>query len=505
MNLFSWKSPAQIIGAGTVKSVALSAIALAALSAPALAARTDIIVGMQLEPPVLDPTAGAAAPIDSVVYANIFEGLTRFEESGAIVPSLAKSWTVSEDELTYDFELHEGVYFHDGTSFDAEDVVFSFERAMAEGSINAQPGLFVGIQSVEAISATQVRFVLEQPNGNFLFNLAWGDTVIVAPESADENANNPIGTGPFVFDDWVQGDRIELIANDVYWGERPALKKITFKFIDDPSAAFAAMMAETIDAFPNYPAPETLSQFELDSRFNVLVGSNEGEVILAVNNKRAPLDDVRVRRALAHAIDREAIIDGVAFGYGTPIGTFFPPHHPAYVDLTAMSAYDLQKAKDLLVEAGAEDLSLTLKLPPPPYARRSGEIIASQLSAAGIDVTIENVDWGVWLEGPFKGDYDLTIVSHVEPFDIGAYANPDYYFGFQDEEFNQIIETLTSTSDLDARNALLSRAQTILAEQQASVYLYQGSKTGVANAKIEGLWQNEPTPANDMTKVRWID
>ena len=315
------------------RTLALAA-GLMLVAGAAAAQRTDIVVGMQLEPPILDPTAGAAAAIDEVTYANVFEGLTRFGPDGAILPALAESWEAAPDGLSWVFHLRDGVTFHDGTPFTAEDVVFSFDRAVAEGSLNAQKGLFAGINEVTAIDDVTLEIGLDAPKASLLTNLAWGDAVIVSPATADGNAQNPVGTGPFAFSNWVQGDRIELVRRDDYWGEAPALEKITFKFISDPTAAFAAMMAGDIDVFPNYPAPENLAQFEADPRFQVLVGSTEGETILAINNARPPFDDLRVRQAIAHAIDRKAIVDGAMFGYGTPIGSHFAPHHPAYVDLT---------------------------------------------------------------------------------------------------------------------------------------------------------------------------
>ncbi len=414
--------------------LAALALGLSALAAPALAQKTDIVVGMQLEPPNLDPTAGAAAAIDEVVYANVFEGLTRFGPNGEILPGLAESWEIAPDGLSWVFNLREGVTFHDGLPLTAEDVVFSFDRAMAEESTNAQKQLFAGINEVTAIDDATVEIGLDAVNGSLLFNLAWGDAVIVSPASAETNATNPVGTGPFRFSNWVQGDRVELVRNDDYWGEAPALEKVTFKFISEPTAAFAALMAGDVNAFPVFPAPENLAQFEADPRFSVIVGSTEGETILAMNNAREPFDKLEVRRAVAQAVDRQAIIDGAMFGYGTPIGSHFAPHHPAYVDLTAMSSYDPEAARALLAEAGYPDgFSTTLHLPPPSYARRGGEIVAAQLREIGIEAEIVNVEWAQWLEQVFKGkDFGLTIVSHTEPMDIGIYARDDYYFGTHD-------------------------------------------------------------------------
>jgi len=318
-------------------------------------AKSDLILGMQLEPPNLDPTGGAAAAIDEVVYANIFEGLTRFASDGSILPALAKSWEISEDGLSYTFTLHENVTFHDGSELDATDVKFSLDRARSDDSTNAQKALFAGISEVEVVDALTVKLVLTTPDGNLPFNLAWGDAVIVAEESIENAKTSPVGSGPFQFSKWVQGDRIEIVKSDTYWGTPAKLDKATFKFISEPTAAFAALMAGDVDAFPVFPAPENLPILEADPRFKVVVGSTEGETILSTNNKQAPFDNKLVRQAMAHAIDREALIDGAMFGYGTPIGTHFAPHHPAYKDLLANSEYDPDRARELLEEAGFTD------------------------------------------------------------------------------------------------------------------------------------------------------
>lgn len=491
---------------GALAGVAL-AIAASVSPLPVLA-KDRIGLGIALEPPHLDPTAGAAAAIDEVLYANVFEGLTRIDQNGQVQPGLAKTWVVSDDGLDYTFELAEGVTFHDGSTFDAEDVVFSFERAMAEDSTNAQKGLFEPIASVATEGANKILITLKRPTGHFLFNLGWGDAVIVAPESADGNKATPIGTGPFKFDRWIQGDRIELKRNDNYWGEAVKLEGATFQIVPDPAAAVAAMMAGDLDGFPNFPAPENMSQFEADPRFTVKIGTTEGETILAINNGKPPLDDLKVRQAIAHAIDRDAIIDGAMFGYGTPIGSHFAPHHPAYVDLTGTYAHDPEKAKALLAEAGhADGLALTLKLPPPAYARRGGEIIAAQLAEVGITAEIVPVEWAQWLEQVFKGkDYDLTIVSHTEPLDIEIYSRgSDYYFDYQKPEFKALIDQLAETADDTERNKILTDAQTMLAEDSVNAFLFQLAKHGVWDAKLTGLWENSPVQANDLTGVAWTE
>ena len=220
-----------------------------------------------------------------------------------------------------------------------------------------------------------------------------------------------------------------------------------------------------------------------------------------------PLDNVKVRKAIAHAIDRQAIIDGAMFGYGTPIGTHFAPHHPDYVDLKANSNYDPELAKKLLSEAGfSEGFTTTLKLPPPSYARRGGEIIASQLRAVGIETEISNLEWAQWLEEVFRGkDYGLTIVSHTEPMDIGIYARPEYYFQYDSSEFQAVIKALNVESNPQKRSDLLRKAQRIISEDYVNGYLFELAFPTVANAKIMGLWENAPTQATDLTDVKWAD
>ena len=489
----------------SIKS-SLLAVALA-VTAVSATAQTDITVALQLEPPHLDPTSAAAGAIDSVLYSNVFEGLTRFMADGSVVPGLAKSWEISDDGLSYTFTLQDGVTFHDGTTMDAEDVKFTLDRILAEDSANAQKALYEAISTVEVIDPMTLRISLSEPNGNLLFNLAWGDAVIVAPESIENIKQMPVGTGAFKFVEWAQSDRIELVRNDDYWGTPAVLETATFKFISDPTAAFAAVMAGDVDFFSAFPAPENLPQFEADPRFQVLVGSTEGETILSTNNKMPPFDNLLVRQAVAHAIDRQAIIDGAMFGYGTPIGTHFAPHNPAYVDLTGKSAYDPEKAKSLLAEAGlADGFETTLYLPPPSYARRGGEIIASQLAEVGITAKITNVEWAQWLESVFRGkDFGLTIVSHTEPMDIGIYANPDYYFQYDNPAFQDLIATLNSTTDPEMRTEMMAKAQTIIADDYVNGYLFQLANTSVAKAGLRGLWANAPTQATDLTAVSWAE
>ena len=487
----------------------MPAFALAlVLAATAHAAPKDTLtLGMVLEPPNLDPTAGAASAIREVTYGNIFEGLTRIDAKGQVQPALAEGWKISEDGRTYTFRLIGGVKFHDGTPFDCEIVKFSYGRAAAPESTNAQKGLFEPIDSVACPDPRTAAVTLKRPTALFLFNMGWGDAVMIAPATASTNKTSPNGTGPFRFKRWVQGDRVELARNDEYWGARPRLSAVTFRFIADPAAATAAMLAGDLDVFPLFPAPEALDQFRADKRFAVHIGTTAGKTILALNNARKPFDDVRVRRALAHAIDRRAVIDATQSGFGTPIGSHAVPTDPGYVDLTETYPYDVGRAKALLAEAGiAPGTAITLSLPPPPYARRGGEVIAAMLEQVGLKVNLVPIEWAQWLDQVFaRTDYDATIVSHTEARDLDIYARDKYYFNYMSPEYKALYETFIAATDPKAQTDIAGALQRKLAEDEPNVFLYALAKVGVSDARLRGLAEDDPLPANDVAGVSWAE
>jgi peptide/nickel transport system substrate-binding protein len=486
--------------------LAAAVLTLAAAGTPAFAARTDLVIGIPLEPPHLDPTAGAAAAIREVTYANVFEGLTRIGPNSEVLPDLAESWTVSDDGKVYTFKLHTGVKFHDGTDFSADDVKFSLDRARAENSLNAQKQLFAAIDKVEVVDPATVKVTLTHPQGSFLYNMGWGDAVIVSPKSADTNKEKPVGTGPFKFDSWAKGSSITLLKSDHYWGAPVFLEKVEFRIVPDAAAAVPALLSGDIQAFPFFD-PDSVAQVKDDPRFKVVVGATEGETILSINNKQPPFDKLQVRQAISYALDRKAIIDGASAGLGLPIGSHMSPTNKYYVDLTGRYPHDVAKAKELLKEAGLENgFKATLKLPPPSYARLGGEIIASELRDVGINLEIIPVEWAQWLDQVFtKKDYDLTIVSHTEPNDIDIYSRKDYYFNYDNPTFNKVIADLDVTADEAKRKELYAEAQKILADDAVVGFLYELPKVGVWDAKLQGLWENAPIPANDLTKVKWSD
>jgi len=486
-----------------------AALLLSVSLAPAYAAKTSLVLGMPIEPPGLDPTVAAPVAIREVTWANLYEGLVRIDRDGKVQPLLAKSWEISPDGLTYTFRLREGVNFHDGTTFDSADVKFAFDRARAPNSTNAQKQIFAPIDSIETPDAQTVVIRLKETSGNFLYYLGWGDAVIVAPETAENNKANPVGTGPFKFKSWTRGDRVELTRNADYWQkDKTKLESVTFRFISDPQAQVAALRAGDVDAFPNLGAPELFSEFQKDARFKAVAGNTEGEIVAGLNSAKKPFDDPRVRRALMHAIDRKALVEGAYSGFGQPIGSFFSPNHPAFVDLTGVVPYDPAKAKALLAEAGYGDgLSITIKAPQMAYASRSAELLSAMLSEVGVEMRIIPTEFPAkWIEEVFRGkDYDVTIVAHAEPLDIDIFARDNYYFNYKNDRFKTLIGEAAKTTDEKARFAKYAEAQKILAQDVPALFLFQLPKLGVWNAKLQGLWENSPIPSNDVTEVSWSE
>ena len=486
------------------------AFAVAAIMLPfadPVAAKDSMVMALQLEPPNLDPTKGATPTTDAVVLDNLYEGLVRIAEDGSVQPLLATDWETAADGLSYLFHVRRNVRFHDGTPFDANSVKFSLDRARQSGSANAEAPYLAPIAAIEVVDQFTLRLVLSRPSSTLLYALAWGGSVIVAPESAADNASNPIGTGPFKFAGWRRGEAIDLERNADYWGEAAKLRHITFKFIADPNAAFAALKAGDVDAFPGFPAPETIAELKADPKLRVVVGRTDFKTILAINNREPPLNSLLVRRAIAYAIDRKAIIDGAMFGFGEPIGSHFAPQDPGYLDLTGLYPHDLATARVLLTEAGYPNgFTVRMRLPPPSYARRSGEIIAAELGQIGITVKIETLQWAQWISQVFIGhDFDLSVVVHVEPLDYDIYARDNYYFGYHSPALKGMVTSLDATYDPVVRTSLLHAIQRQIAEDAVNGFLYAFPSLSVTNIHLKGLWVDHPLAVNDLSHAYWDD
>ncbi|QNN58227.1 ABC transporter substrate-binding protein [Diaphorobacter ruginosibacter] len=484
---------------------ALSALPLATpFSALAQARKDSLTLALVLEPPGLDPTAGAASSIAEITLYNIYETLTKINPDGSVSPLLAESWEVSPDLRTYTFKLRKGVTFQNGEPFNAAAVKYSFDRAGGDKSTNKDKRTFASL-STKVIDDSTVVVINSEIDPDLLFMLGQATAIIVEPKSAATNATKPVGTGPYKLDAWARGSSITLSAWPAYrQAAKIKIRRAVFRFIPDPAAQVASLLAGDIDVFARI-TPRSVAQFKANPRFQVVISGSRAKTILAINNSRKPLDDVRVRRAIAAAIDRKAVIQGAADGLGVPIGSYYVPGAFGYVDTTGVNPYDLEKAKKLMAEAGVKTpLELTMTLPPTPYARQGGEIITAELAKIGIKVKTQNVEWAQWLSGTYGNrNYDLSIISHVEPFDLNNYTKPDYYWAYQSEKFNALYEKIKTAERPADRARLLGDAQRMLADEVPGVYLYQPQWVSVANKNLRGLWKDMPVFVNDLSTMSW--
>lgn len=462
----------------------------------------EITVSIVAEPPGWDPTVSTSQEIARVMYHNVYEGLVRIDRNGDIVPALAASWETSEDGLTWTFTLQDGVTFHNGDPLTPGDVVAALERARDPESGHTHPEYYAAIESVAA-EGNAVVLTLSAPASSLLYNLARPDSIIYQAGTLETQASEPVGTGPFRFAEWTRGSEVRLEKYADYYGTPAYLDAVTFRIVPDTNAQLAALQAGDLDMVGVALGPENALQLEGDPNIKVTEGSATTEITMALNNEREPLSDPLVRQAITHAVDKNSIVEGAMFGFGTPIGSHVSPIEPYYEDLSETYPYDPDRARELLAEAGyADGLTLDFELPPYPFERRAGEVIAQQLAEVGVTVNLTNVEWTTWLDRIFtQGDYDMTIIGHSEPRDIGIYGNPDYYYGYNNPEVQELLTQIETVSDEAEQTALYQQVAQTIAEDAVNVWVFSPPYLVAAQRNLYGYWQDQPTVAIDLTEA----
>lgn len=478
--------------------------ATSSTTTPSATSDGTVVVGFALEPVNLDISGTAGAPIPQVLLGNVYEGLVRIDESGSIEPLLARDYSVSEDGLTYTFLLGEA-RFHDGAPMTPNDVVWSLQRVSDQSATDVLPAVLQQFSRVLDVTADgdEIVLTLSDRDNDLLFNLTQRGGVILR-EGTTGLADTANGTGPFRLASWDRGNAITLERFADYWGEPAASAKVVFRYIQDATALSNAILAGEIDVLSTVQAPELLSAFEGRDDLVVQSGTTACEVTLGMNNSRAPLDDVRVRRAVRQAIDKKALIATAWAGYGLEIGSFVPPTDPWFEDLTGLTPFDPAASRRLLAEAGVpEGTSLTLDVPPVAYALNSQEFIAAALADVGLDVTIRPIEWAEWIDRVFtKTDYDLTIVCHVEQYDMAIYANPDYYFRYDSQPYRDLIAAAASAPSQDARAESLRAAARLLTDDSASDWLWLLPNLQVSKRTVDGIPMNAVGDAYVVSRLR---
>ncbi|MBI2205316.1 MAG: ABC transporter substrate-binding protein [Candidatus Rokubacteria bacterium] len=488
--------------------LAVLLLALVALVVDVVAAQgpAALVVQGTAEPPGLDLTATPATATAAVVQYNVQECLVKMDRHGKLVPWLAERWHTA-DNRNYTFFLKRGVRFHNGREFRAADVKYVIERALNPETKHPHRGHYQSITDMVVKDDYTITFVLKETNPSFLLNLSRAGSVIYPRETVETMKSQPVGTGPYVLQDWVRGDRIVLKKNPEYHVKGlPKLDRVTFRFIPDANAVLAALKAGDLDVSFFGLGPEHVQDLARDARFQVLTGNTTNDVIMAMNNSRKPYTDVRVRRAITHGINKAAVLKGAMFGMGKILGSNVDPLNPYYVDLANAVPYDPAKAKKLLAEAGYPNGFDTVLRVTPQYAYtvRTGEVITDQLKKIGVNVRLEQIEWGQWLARVYReADYDLTIIGHGESWDAGNYANPKYYFRYDSAGFQGLFKKSESMMDDKARRDLYVQMQKLMADEAPVVFLYMHPRLAVAKKGVEGLWKDLPNSSADLSEVSW--
>lgn len=454
-----------------------------------------LIVGATSPPASLDFTTTSGAAIPQAMMGNIYEGLVRINQDGEIEPLLATSWDQSADGKEYVFHLRENVTFSNGEPFNAESAKFSIERVQSDAWTNGLKAPMSKVTDVEAVDEYTLKVTLAERSNTWLWNMGTLIGAMMTPGGVDELATNPVGTGPYVLDKWAVGTALSFKANPNYWGEAPKNAKAMLRYFNDAISLTNAVRTGDVDAAIGLQNPELIDVLNAQDDLTTEVGTTNGEVVLSMNNNRAPFDDVRVRQAVMYGVDRQAIIDAAWDGYGTDTGGEpVPPTDPWY---TGASQYDFDpdKARALMEEAGAVGKHITISVPSLPYAQAASEMLYSQLTEIGFEVSIESNEFpAVWLAKVMQGkDYDMSLIAHVEARDIPAlFGNPDYYLGFDSERVRALLADADRAPE-DQYPTLMKEAVAEIMDEAAANTLFNFPNIVVTRRGVEGM------PVNTVT------
>lgn len=490
-----------------ISALAASAVILSACTGPGKPAATTpagepdpnatLQVGLVLEPTNLDIRRTSGAAIEQILVDNIYEGLVSRTEKNEIVPRLASDYQVSADGLTYSFTLNEGITFHNGTPLTSADVVSSYEAVRTDATLQGNAD-FASVASITAPDPARVQIVLTKPNQNFLFALTGPAGLVFQTGDSTDLKTAENGTGPFTLTRWNKGSTITFARNDAYWGEPAGVAQVEFQYIPDFTAGVNTALDGGVQVLTAVD-PNLASQLEDSGDFTLTTGRTTDKATLAFNNAKAPLDDVRVRRALRLAIDHEALVEAV--GAGSPLYGPIPELDPGYEDLSDVISYDPEKAKQLLKEAGQENLELTLTIPS-FYGTTVPKVLISDFQKIGVTLDVDSVEFPKWLEDVYTNrDYDLSFVLHVEPRDFGNFANPDYYFGYDNPQVQSLYAKALAEVDPAKSAKLLAQAARIVSEDSAADWLYNAATITAVSPRVSGFPQDSINSRIDLAGV----
>lgn len=455
----------------------------------------------------LDPHFITDIPSANVVYEKVYETLVVPDKNMEPQPLLAKEWKQLDDK-TWEFKLQEGVKFHDGAAFNAEAVKTNFDRLLDPKTASPQAGKLEMIQEIKAVDETTVQFILKYPYAALLSILGSNEGSIISPKSikeqSDKIAQNPVGTGPFVFESWKPGDEIVIVKNKDYWGKKPKLDKVVFKVVPEDATRIA--MIETGEAQVTDQVPVTeIDRIKASDTMELYRTDGLAVEYLSFNVNKKPFDDVRVRKAVAHAIEVDAIIKGVYNNVGTRANSTMSPKVVGYDSTIKGYEYDVNESKRLLKEAGIKDgLEITLTTSDRKERINMAEVIQSQLKGIGINVKIQVLEYGAYIGVTAKGEHQVSIGGWGNATGDGDYNQYNLFHSkskgaagnssfYDNPEVDKLIEAARKESDGTKRMELYSQAQKIEREEVPYVPIRNYEHLAVYGKSVKGLWLN---PAN---------
>ena len=456
------------------------------------AAAGNLIAAIAGEPDQLDPQR-TSAYFSFEVLENVFDTLVEPDEDLQMRPALAASWDISPDQLVWTFHLRPGVSWHDGSPFTAADVVYSYRRIKDEKLTNSDK--FSAVSDVVATDPVTVQITVTHPTPNLLTNLGgFKGTAIVQRANVESGqiATHPIGTGPFMFAGRRSGDSITLKTNPHYWGQAPRISGVTYRFISEPTTALSALQAGEVDWTDSVP-PQRVAALRDDDSLTLAVTPSNDYWYLALNEARAPWHDVRVRQAVAYAIDRESITAATTYRTATTNQLAIPQGNPWF---TPYDRYrrDIDKAKALLAQAGAAPTTLDMLVTSDyPETVTAAQIIADNLAPLGITVHIRTVDFATWLDEQNSGRFDMLMMGW-----LGNIDPDDFYYAqhhtdgtanaqkFSDPDVDRWLDEGRVETDPARRKGLYAKAATRIADQVSYLFLYNPSVVQAWSTGLSG-------------------
>ncbi|AZA11907.1 ABC transporter substrate-binding protein [Corynebacterium gerontici] len=433
-----------------------------------------VVIGLSTAPASLDFTTTAGAAIPQALMGNVYEGLVRINQAGRIEASLAQSWDISPDGTQYTFHLREGVRFSNGKLFDASSAKFSIDRVQSDAWTNGLKKHMDVVRSTEALDDHTLRVTLKRRSNSWLWDMGTLVGAMMHPSAVDLLDTQPVGTGPYQVERWAVGESLALKARSDYWGSHPSNERAVLRYFSDPTTLSNAVRSHQVNAVVGLQSPELLDSLRADPNLDVEVGTTNGEVLLSMNNQRAPFSDIRVRQAVMYGVDRQAIIDTTWEGFGVDTGGVPAPPTDPWFYQSDRYPFDPQRARALMEEAGAVGTNVTISVPTLPYATAASELLYSQLSDIGFNVTLESTEFpAVWLSKVLKGqDYDLSLIAHVEARDIPTlFGTPGYYLGYEDARTEAILDQADTVPPEEYVSTMRAAVKRIM-EQAAADTLY---------------------------------